>query len=93
MKTCLVLLTKTYPFDKGEEFIEDEVPLLAKAFDRLVIAATSTSDAPEQTRSVPANATILHIPASRIKRALPGAALSSMPPLMVRGGGAKHRRG
>ena len=36
MKTCLILLTKTYPFDKGEEFIEDEVPLLAKAFDRLV---------------------------------------------------------
>ena len=85
MKTCLVLLTKTYPFDKGEEFIEDEVPLLAKAFDRLVIAATSTSDAPEQTRSVPANATILHIPASRIKRALPGAALSYLPFTNCRG--------
>lgn len=85
MKTCLVLLTKTYPFDKGEEFIEDEVPLLAKAFDRLVIAATSTSDAPEQTRSVPANATVLHIPASRIKRALPGAALSYLPFTNCRG--------
>ncbi len=79
METCLVLLTKTYPFDKGEEFIEDEVPVLAKAFDRLVILATSTSDAPEQTRSVPDNATVLQIPASRIKRALLGTAFSYLP--------------
>lgn len=92
MKTCLILLTKTYPFDKGEEFIEDEVPLLAKAFDRLVIAATSTSDAPEQTRSVPANATILHIPASRIKRALPGAALSYLPFTNCRGYAGSEER-
>lgn len=85
MKTCLVLLTKTYPFDKGEEFIEDEVPVLAKAFDRLIILPTSTSDAPEQTRAVPENATVLHIPASNVKWALPGAALSYLPFTACRG--------
>ncbi len=79
MKTCLVLLTKTYPFDKGEEFIEDEVPVLAKAFDRLFIVATSTSDTPEQTRSVPANARGFHIPASNVKRALLRTAFSYLP--------------
>ena len=34
---CLVLLTKTYPYGKGEEFIEDEIPCLAKHFEKIII--------------------------------------------------------
>ena len=34
---CLVLLTKTYPYGKGEEFIEDEIPCLAKLFEKIII--------------------------------------------------------
>ncbi|HCA71123.1 MAG TPA: glycosyl transferase family 1 [Ruminococcaceae bacterium] len=74
MKDCLVMLTKVYPFDKGEEFIEDEIPVLAKAFSQIVVIATSTADHAVQTRMVPQNVTVYAIRASAIRRKLPGMA-------------------
>jgi glycosyltransferase involved in cell wall biosynthesis len=74
MKDCLVMLTKTFPFDKGEEFIEDELPVLAKAFDRIILLATSAADHAVQTRSVPKNVTVCVIRASAVKHKLPQAA-------------------
>ena len=79
MKDCLVLLTKTYPFDKGEEFIENEVPMLAQAFEKMIIIATSTADKPVQTRNTPKNASVYHICASKIKSGLPRAAAGLFP--------------
>ncbi len=79
MKDCLVLLTKIYPFDKGEEFIENEVPLLAAAFEKVIIISTSTADKPIQTRKTPENVSIYHISASKIKKGLPFAAASLFP--------------
>lgn len=70
MNHCLVLLTKKYPFDSGEEFIENEVPLLAKTFQRVILIATSVSDHAEQTRPVPDNVEVHFLSASRIRRAL-----------------------
>ncbi len=75
MKNCLVMLTKAFPFDKGEEFIENEVSILAKAFEKVIIIATSTADQAVQTRSVPENTSVFRIPASRIKRGIPAKAI------------------
>jgi glycosyltransferase involved in cell wall biosynthesis len=82
MNHCLVLLTKKYPFDSGEEFIENEVPLLARTFHRIILIATSVSDRAVQTRAVPENVEVHSLAASRILRAvLPRLALSALPPL------------
>ncbi len=79
MGSCLVLLTKTYPFAKGEEFIEDEVPHLAEHFEKIIILATSTPEGAVQTRAVPKNVTAHAIAASAVKKALPANGLSLFP--------------
>ena len=79
MKNCLVLLTKTFPYDKGEEFIENEVSMLAKTFEKVIIISTSTADKPIQTRKVPENISVYHICSSIIKRGLPLAATKLFP--------------
>lgn len=79
MKKCLVMLTKSYPFGKGEEFIEDEVPILAKAFDQVIIIATSVADGAQLTREVPENVTAHAVYASSIKKGLSTAALRLFP--------------
>ena len=82
MNHCLVLLTKKYPFDSGEEFIENEVPLLAKSFQHIILIATSVSDLAEQTRSVPENVEVHFLTASGIRHALmPRLACSALLPL------------
>lgn len=68
MGNCLVLLTKVYPFDKGEEFIEDEIKELSHAFDKVVLIATSTADNAIMTRKVPENFEVHRIKASFIKK-------------------------
>lgn len=55
MKNCLVLLTKVFPFDKGEEFIEGEIKMLSEAFEKVIVIATSVADDAIQTRSIPSN--------------------------------------
>ena len=73
MKSCLVMLTKTYPFGSGEEFIENELPFLAEAFGKVILIATSVSGRPEQTRAVPGNVEVRFIPSSQIKHSIPAA--------------------
>lgn len=68
MGNCLVLLTKVYPFDKGEEFIEDEITELSHAFDKVILIATSTADNAVQTRKVPENFEVHRIKASLINK-------------------------
>lgn len=79
MENCLVLLTKTYPYGKGEEFIEDEVPRLAEHFERIILLATSVEDGAVQTRQVPENVTVHPIPARTIQKSLVGNGLSLFP--------------
>lgn len=55
MKRNLVLLTKTYPYDTGEEFIENEIPLLSKQFDNVTIIATACKSDSVLTRKAPEN--------------------------------------
>ncbi|MBE6063500.1 MAG: glycosyltransferase [Clostridium butyricum] len=68
MRNCLVLLTKIYPFDKGEEFIEDEITELSHAFDKVILIATSTADNAVITRKVPENFEVHRIKASFINK-------------------------
>lgn len=51
--TSLIIITKAFPFDVGEEFIENELPILADYFDKIVIMATSVPYNSKQTRSIP----------------------------------------
>lgn len=48
---ALVLLTTCYPYGRGEEFLEAELPYLVAAFGRVVVF--SFAFATEQTRSLP----------------------------------------
>jgi glycosyltransferase involved in cell wall biosynthesis len=79
MKDCLVFLTKVFPFDKGEEFIEDEILMLSKEFEKVIIIATSTSDDAVQTRTTPENFEIYRIKASEVKRKLPMSGMRLFP--------------
>lgn len=66
MKNCLVLLTKIFPYDTGEEFIANELPVIAREFEKVILIATSVSDNPVQTRPVPGNTEVHTIRASAI---------------------------
>lgn len=72
MQKCLVLITNFYPYLKGEEYIESEIPLLAKRFDRVIILSLMVSEGEEPTRSVPHNVVVIpskvsHQKSSRLK--------------------------
>lgn len=75
MKKCLVFLTKTFPFGTGEEFIENELPVLAREFDKIILIATSAADGAEKTRRVTKNTEVYAIPASAVSRAVKAAAV------------------
>lgn len=50
MKT-LVLITSQFPFGTGESFIESELPILEKNFEKIIIIAQNASD--RKTRTIP----------------------------------------
>lgn len=58
-KRQVVLLVNVFPFDRGEEFLEAEIPFLAKEFDRVLILPLSRTTKMRQTRSLPENAHII----------------------------------
>lgn len=51
---AVVLITNTYPFATGEEFLEAEIGHLAAEFDEVVIVASQALPGP-QTRALPPN--------------------------------------
>ena len=79
MNDCLLLLTKNFPFGKGEEFIEVEIEMLAKSFEKVIVIATSTEDNPVQTRAVPKNVSVDNICASKVKHNMAGAIARQFP--------------
>lgn len=56
----LIFFTAQFPYGKGETFIENELPLLAGSFGRILIVTQANKDS--QARSVPANIKIISIP-------------------------------
>lgn len=55
MSVCLIMLTNTYPFDGGEYFIENEIGILSRSFDRVIICALDANADDALTRDVPEN--------------------------------------
>lgn len=53
MNQRLLLLTKSFPFGKGEEYLEAELPHLSSEFKDLVIMPLMTTPRMERTRTVP----------------------------------------
>lgn len=37
MSACLIMLTNTYPFNGGEYFIENEIDIVSRYFDKIMI--------------------------------------------------------
>ena len=55
MKKTLLFLTKTFPFNSGEEFIENELPVLSQHFEKIIIIATSIRGKVNLERAIPEN--------------------------------------
>ena len=70
IKKWLIMLTKNYPYDIGEEFIEDEILQLSKEFERVVIIPTSVTKPEKQTRALPRNVTVFPIASKTIKKSV-----------------------
>lgn len=72
------MLTKCFPYGIGEEFIENELPAVAREFDRVILIATSVAGPAAPTRPVPENTEPHAVPAGRIRRRVPAAALKTL---------------
>lgn len=57
MSNCLIMLTNTYPFDGGEYFIENEMEIVSRSFDKVIICALDANADDALTRTVPNNTT------------------------------------
>lgn len=55
MSTCLIMLTNTYPFNGGEYFIENEIDIVSRYFDKIMIFALDADKNAPLTRSIPSN--------------------------------------
>lgn len=59
MKKLLVLFTNYFPFYKGEEYLETELPIAAKYYDRILIIPTMLSASMVKTRELPKHMEVL----------------------------------
>lgn len=64
-KHCLLMLTDSFPFDRGETYIEQEIEFVAAAFDQVVIIPMRSFQGAQRTRLVPPNVRLLPAPAPR----------------------------
>ena len=53
MKKALVLFTNYFPFHRGEEYLETELPIARQYFDRILIIPTMVNSTMSRTREVP----------------------------------------
>ena len=60
-ESTLILLTNTYPLSRGEEFLENEIDHVGRAFDRVIIIPVQAGPNDAQTRAIPSNAQVMHI--------------------------------
>ena len=56
----LLLVTNTFPYGVGEEFLINEMGFLAEGFDRITVVATQVAVGAQQTKDLPANATAIN---------------------------------
>lgn len=58
-KRNLILLTASFPFGKQETFLENELPILAEAFDKITILHSYNNG---NKRTIPTNVNCIHTP-------------------------------
>ncbi len=61
MDKTIILLTKNFPYDKGEEFLENEIDILSSKFNCIYIIATAVNDVQKLTRPIPNNVKVFGI--------------------------------
>ena len=59
-ESTLILLTNTYPLSRGEEFLENEIDHVGRAFDRVIIIPVQAGPNDAQTRAIP-SLSLIHI--------------------------------
>ncbi|MBQ7541605.1 MAG: glycosyltransferase [Clostridia bacterium] len=57
MSRCAILITTAFPFAAGEPYLEAEIPVLAAAFDRVLIFTVGLHPHARQTLTLPQNVT------------------------------------
>jgi glycosyltransferase involved in cell wall biosynthesis len=57
----LFILTKTYPFGKGEQYLDEELPFLAASFSEIILVPCSVFDKQSHARTLPANVTVFPV--------------------------------
>lgn len=66
---CLILLTKTYPFGNGEQYITNELFVLSNYFSRIIIYPNDYYGSTlEHDKELPANVEVAHINSTIEKR-------------------------
>ena len=55
MNKSLILLTKSFPYDLGEDFLENEIEIISKAFSNIYIVATAVTGKGIITKRIPPN--------------------------------------
>lgn len=63
----LLLLTKFYPYGTGEAFLENEIDILSKKFNRILVIACEVPENVTSCRNVPKNVLVKKISASSKK--------------------------
>lgn len=66
VRDVLLLLTDFYPYEVGEEFLEQEIDVLCEAYDEVLVVPVRLSEGARRTRPLPANARSALMPASRL---------------------------
>lgn len=61
----VVLLTNYFPFDKGEEYLEAELPIIASTFASVTVIPLMTTAASAQTRGLPDNVRLIEVNGGR----------------------------
>ncbi len=69
MKPLLILFTNTYPYGTGEDFLDSELPIIAKYFQTITIQPI-TAGRHSSLREIPANANVRSpiLPKSRVRK-------------------------
>jgi colanic acid/amylovoran biosynthesis glycosyltransferase len=57
----LILLTSCFPYGHGEVFLENEIPELSKAFDKIFIIPCATKNEKKTIRPVPKNVSVIEL--------------------------------
>lgn len=61
MKKALIIFTNYYPFYRGEEYLETELPILKSYFERILVIPTMVNKKMGLTRQVPAGVEVYRI--------------------------------